>query len=178
MEEANLTSSRRGMLGRMLVLATGAVGAGFAGRVAAADAAPPATTLVLHGRRFHLSSPSHRSGEVPAPGDRLTGHGELLDGPNGRTIGHFTSAFFAFDSPFAAAGSLELQTFNLETGTIHGLGSVATGADGHFAILGGTGHFAGARGSYVGRQRLRELGGDGTAEFHLTLVGQEALNGV
>jgi hypothetical protein len=170
MEEANLMSSRRGLLGRMLVLATGAFGVSVAGRVAAADAAPPATTLVLHGRRFHLSSPGHRPGEVPATGDRLTGHGELLDGPNGRTIGHFTSAFFAFDSPFAATGSLELQTFQLEDGTIHGLGSV-TGTEGHFAILGGTGRYSGARGSYVGRQRLRELGGDGTADFHLTLAG-------
>jgi len=171
MEEAILTSSRRGLLGRMFVLAAGAFGASVAQRVAAADAAPPATTLLLHGRGFYLHSPGRRSGEVPASGERLTAYGELLDRPDGHAVGQFTSAFFAFDSPFAAAGSLELQTFNLEGGTIHGLGSVPTGADGHFAILGGTGRWAGSRGSYVARQRPRELGGDGTAEFHLTLAG-------
>ena len=32
------------------------------------------------------------------------------------------------------------------------------------------GRFSGARGSYVARQRSRELGGDGTAEFNLTLA--------
>lgn len=171
MGEAIQTSSRRGLLGRMLMLATGALGVSVAERVAAADATPPATTLVLHGSGFHLHSPRHRSGQVPVSGDRMTGYGELLDSSSGRKVGHFTSAFFSFDSPFAAgAGSLELQTFNLEGGTIHGLGSVARGVDGHFAILGGTGRYSGARGSYVASQKPRELGGDGTAEFNMTLA--------
>ena len=59
----------------------------------------------------------------------------------------------------------------LQDGTIHGLGSVMRGAEGHFVILGGTGRYAGAQGSYVARQSARELGGDGTAEFRLTLAG-------
>jgi hypothetical protein len=108
---------------------------------------------------------------VPAKGDRSTAYGELLDTPDGRAIGHFASTLFALDSPFAAAGSLELQTLTLHDGTIHGLGSVPTGAAGHFAILGGTGRYAGARGTYVAHLRPTDLGGDGTAEFHLTLAG-------
>jgi hypothetical protein len=38
-----------------------------------------------------------------------------------------------------------------------------------FAIVGGTGAYANAKGSYAAHQRLRELGGNGTAEFDLTL---------
>ena len=45
-------------------------------------------------------------------------------------------------------------------------------------ILGGTGVYVGARGGYVARQATRELGGNGTAEFHLTLAGGEAAHGV
>ena len=173
-------TSRRGALGRGLALLAGVVGVGAAGRVEAASAAPPATELKpqgrqtelkLHGRHFHLHAPSSRPGQVPAKGERLSAYGELLDRPNGRRVGHFTAAFFALESPFAGAASLELHSLHLEDGTIHGLGTAARGAEGHFAILGGTGRYAGARGSYVSHQLLRELGGNGTAVFHLTLAG-------
>src|SRR5262245_47264580 len=102
MEEAIGTSSRRGLLGKMLALASGAVGVGLVERAATASAAvvPAPTTLVLHGRQFHLHAVSHRPGQVPGKGDRLTAYGELV-GPNGNRLGHFTAAFFAFDSPFA-----------------------------------------------------------------------------
>ena len=94
-------------------------------------------------------------------------------------VGHFTAAHLTHDSPFAAAASsLEIHTFTLEGGTIHGLGAVSRGAEGHFVILGGTGVYVGARGGYVARQATRELGGNGTAEFHLTLAGGEAAHGV
>ena len=64
---------------------------------------------------------------------------------------------------------LELHTFKLRDGTI--VGSGTSGAlDGEFAILGGTGRYAGARGTYLTRHNRREHGGDGTAEFHLTLT--------
>ena len=48
----------------------------------------------------------------------------------------------------------------------------------NFVILGGPGAYLGARGGYVARQATRELGGNGTAEFHLTLSGGEAAHGV
>jgi hypothetical protein len=105
-------------------------------------------------------------------GERHSGYGELLDRPGGNVVGHFIAAHLTNHSPFAAAASsLEIHTFTLKAGTIHGLGAASRGAEGHFVILGGTGRYAGARGSYVARQRTRELGGDGTAEFHLTLAG-------
>ena len=77
-----------------------------------------------------------------------------------------------FRSPFAAAvSSLEIHTFALEGGTLHGLGTAARGSEGHFVVLGGTGRYSSAQGSYRARQGVRDLGGNGSAEFHFTLAG-------
>ena len=65
---------------------------------------------------------------------------------------------------------LEIHTFHLEDGTIHGLGTALRGTAGSFTILGGTGRYAGVSGSYVATQRQREHGGNGTADFHLKLA--------
>ena len=68
-----------------------------------------------------------------------------------------------------AGGALQLQTFDLLDGTIMGIG--AAGAhENPFAIVGGTGRYVGVSGTYVAKQSPRELGGDGTAEFTLTLT--------
>ena len=181
MGEANRTSSRRGVLGRGLMLAAGALGLGAARADAAVRVTPTiaptrqAEELRLFGRNFHLHGPDHRPGQVPVKGERHSTYGELLSRPNGKkVIGHFTAAHLTHHSPFAAgSSSLEIHTFALKDGTIHGLGSVArqSGAEGHFVILGGTGRYEGAHGSYVARQNARDLGGNGTAEFHLTLAG-------
>lgn len=173
--EATGGSSRRSLLGRGALLAAGALGLGGArARGAGAGAArteAKGTELRLYGRHLHLHAPSRRAGEVPEKGDRHSAYAELLDRPRGKVIGHFTAAHLTQESPFAAsASSLEIHTFTLEGGTIHGLGSAARGVDGQFLILGGTGRYAGAQGSYVARQHARELGGAGTAEFHLTLA--------
>jgi hypothetical protein len=178
MEETTRTSSRRGLLGRGLLVAAGAVGLGGA-RSAATDRGRPGSTttaLTLYGRQFHLHSPTRLAGEVPLKGDRHTAYAELLDRPGGRTVGRFSAAHLSLDSPFAGASSLEIHTFDLTDGTIHGLGSAPRGVDGTFVVLGGTGRYAGAAGSYVARQRARELGGDGTAEFELSLTGLEGAN--
>jgi hypothetical protein len=132
----------------------------------------------LYGRGLHLHAPSRRAGSVPVKGDRHTAYGELLDRQDGVAVGHFTAARLSLDSPFAAASSLEIHTFELADGTIHGLGSAAIGAVGNFVVLGGTGRFTGVTGSYTARQGARELGGDGTAEFHFTLAGLEGRNGI
>ena len=180
MWEATPTSSRRGVLGRGLMLVAGALGLGAARADASVKVAPTESTnaveeLRLFGRNFHLHAPDHRAGRVPAKDERHSTYGELLARPNSQTvIGHFTAAHLTQDSPFAAGTStLEIHTFALKDGTIHGLGSVArtSEAEGHFVILGGTGRYAGAHGSYVARQSARDLGGNGTAEFHLTLAG-------
>ena len=174
MDEPSRGSSRRGFLARGLVLAAGALGLG-AGRVSVSSAAiVPAQDLTLYGRFFHLHAQDRRPGVVPVKGERLTGYGELLDRPGGTKVGEFFSTLFAVDSPFGAtsagATGLEYHSFNLHEGTILGLGTGVAGGESAFAIVGGTGRYAGARGTYVANQRQRELGGNGTAEFRLTMT--------
>jgi hypothetical protein len=182
MEETGRTSSRRSLVTRALLLGAGAFGIKAARRPATARASTPngaGEELRLYGRNFHLHGPSHLAGQVPVKGERHSAYGELLDRPRGRVVGHFTAAHLTHESPFArVASSLEIHTFALAEGTIHGLGSAPRGADGHFVILGGTGRYSGVEGSYVARQQSRELGGNGTAEFHLTLAGKGVANGV
>ena len=171
MQQAIRTTSRRSVLGRGLALVAGVVGFGAAGAAEAATPKAQGKEFLLHGRNFHLHNPSKRAGMVPKSGDRHSAYGELLDRPNGKVVGQFSAAHLTHDTPFTAgASSLEIHTFTLEDGTIHGLGAVARGAEGHFVILGGTGHYAGATGSYIARQNARELGGNGTATFHITLA--------
>ena len=87
-------------------------------------------------------------------------------------MGQFYGSRLAIQSgiegPVAADGSMELHTFRLEGGTILGIGSTIAG-ESIFSIAGGTGRYAGSRGTYIAQQRLRELGGDGTAEFTIDL---------
>jgi hypothetical protein len=121
----------------------------------------------VYGREWRLSSPNRVPGEQPPPGDRPTPQGRLVDGRE-RTIGSFASAALA-----GMGGALELHTFDLDDGQIFGVGAGISG-QATFAVIGGTGRYSGAGGSYVARQSLRELGGEGTAEFTLTLDNLEA----
>ncbi len=178
MGEAIRSTSRRGLLGRGLVVAAGALGLGAAARAERSGAVLPSfgtkdsDELRLYGRNFHLQAPTRRAGQVPVNGERHNAYGELLDRPGGKVIGHFSAAHLTHESPFAAAvSSLEIHTFALEDGTLHGLGTAARGSEGHFVVLGGTGRYSSAQGSYRARQGVRDLGGNGSAEFHFTLAG-------
>src|SRR5262249_24734931 len=145
-------------LGRALFVAAGALGLGGAVKQSHASnvqAAKPSrglgTELKLYGRNLHLHAAERRAGELPRKGDRHTAYAELLDRPEGAAVGHFWAAHLPLGSPFAAASSLEIHTFDLGDGTIHGLGSAARGSDGTFVVLGGTGTYSGATGSYLAR---------------------------
>lgn len=187
-----MIGTRREALKRGLLLIGAAAGVGTAGKVVAgADkaAAPTqgggrrAEQLTLHGRQWHVSSTGLRPGELPDRGHRLLGQGELVDRPGGTKVGEFFATSFGIDSPGRAgpdgAATLELHTFNLAGGSIIGTGTAraALDADDVFAIVGGTGRYVGARGSYVARQQPQEFGGDGTAEFTLTVITEEEFNG-
>jgi hypothetical protein len=157
-------ATRRGALARGLAVLGGLIGLG----ASEAGAARASASLVLYGRNVAGDS---RGRSVPERGDRLTLRGELLDA-HGRAIGELHGAVLTLRGPGARdsdAERLELHTFELRDGTI--VGSGTSGAlEGEFAILGGTGRYAGARGTYVARHNRREHGGDGTAEFRLTLT--------
>ena len=104
-------------------------------------------------------------------GERVVRAGELLDGPAGRPIGEFFTSGFRLETalgPHPLAGSnLEFQTFQLPEGTLFGIGAPGGSGERSFAVLGGTGRFGGASGSYV--ERDRAAAPDGAIEFVLTL---------
>jgi len=170
--------TRRSLLQRGGLAMAGVVGLGLARAGAQGrDTALPRRdggSLTLYGRQFRRLS-SRRTGEIESQGDRLLMCGELLDRPDGRKVGEFYSACFCPHAPFGvgphAASTVEFHTFNLDDGTLIGAGSTRpAGTESVFAIVGGTGRYQGARGSYIAYQAPGDLGGDGTAEFALTIA--------
>jgi hypothetical protein len=162
-----------------VALLVGALGFGAAtgaGAAAAPVQAEASTVLTLYGRNFLLRSPGRRAGAVPVQGEQGVAYGELVNRDGGEKVGEFRAGFLPLGLPFGAGplapGSLEQHVFNLKEGTIIGLGS-ATAGEGTFAIVGGTGSYAGIRGSYTAIMRPRELGGNSSAEFRLTLLTRE-----
>ena len=167
------STTRKGILKRVALVTGGAIGIAAVGRetagngthpaVAATQAAPAEPeTLVLHGRNWHLAVPGTAPGELPALDVPATPSGVLVD-TKGKRLGSFSAANLAGLGP-----AIQLHTFDLAGGTILGIGAAGV-HDSPFAIVGGTGRFAGAGGTYVAKQSPRELGGDGTAEFTLNL---------
>ena len=126
----------------------------------AAGAAGSAGSLKLGGSEFRYT------GDPSAAGG-LEMHGELLSGTGADIGGSFHSAPLgaAAAGPAAAA---QFQTFALRDGTIFGIGAAATEGDAPttFAIVGGTGKYAGAGGSYDADLRPSDAGGDGSARFY------------
>lgn len=189
-----MLGTRREALKRGLVVIGAAVGVGTAGRAVVGGTGsgpdtPPRTSgpraeqLIVHGRQWHVSSSALRPGELPDRGQRLLGQGELVDRPGGDKVGEFFATSFGIDSPGRAGpdgvATLELHHLNLADGSIIGTGTARAGLDAEdvFAIVGDTGRYVGARGSYIARQQPQEFGGDGTAEFKITVITEEAPHG-
>lgn len=175
-------TSRRGILKGGIAFLGGLVAAGSgrspfgrstARAAAHADGGP--VTLELHGSFWSVSSRRLLPGHFPRTGDRMTASGILLDGPGGKPVGDFYGTYMGLHDPGhdgpEGIASLEHHAFRLPEGSIMGTG-VGTRHDDQpdvFAIVGGTGRYVGARGSYVATQRHRELGGDGTALITITI---------
>jgi hypothetical protein len=113
---------------------------------------------------------------LPQPGERSTSFGQLFEAPDGEKAGEFYASSFSFGSPFGpgemAANAMEMHHFNLKDGTIVGMGTLGGfhEVESVHAIIGGTGRYVGATGSYVARQSPIELGGDGTADFTFNII--------
>jgi hypothetical protein len=169
------TTTRGGALKRLLLFAGGAVGVGIAGgKVLSNDKASlpaalpaavtdgrPTKTAVLYGREWRLTKPAAPTGKLPGIEERLIPMG-LIDDAKGVHLGKFRATWMP-------GGDMQLHTFDLLDGTLLAIGPAGM-HDTPFAIVGGTGRYAGATGTYVAKQSPRELGGDGTAEFTLTLT--------
>ena len=176
-------STRRGFLKKATLLVVGALGGAITMRGVSSDtvragppSAPQETSFKLYGRYWHLHSQHRKRGQVPVMGDQMVIYGELLKESRRTKVGEFYSSCLHIRSPFGpsllAASNVEVHTFNLADGSLLGMGTTreALGGEEVFAILGGTGRYAGARGSYMARQRPQELGGDGTAEFSFNVA--------
>jgi hypothetical protein len=174
--------SRRQMLQSALAGAAGIAGFGafakgaphavLAGR-SIGDSLGAKDTVTFAGRNWHVVVEGQQAGHGPAPGDRMSVYGELVDG-GGAGVGEFFGSCVCL-TPFggeASATTVETHTLRLKDGTIHGMGTTTPGPEhqAEFAVVGGTGRFAGAQGSYVVRQHPIELGGDGSAQLTLTFV--------
>jgi hypothetical protein len=168
--------NRRTMLKRGLVLAAGAFGVTAAGKEAQAATRPAPSQLRLYGRNWRLSVPDRQPGEAFRLGDHGAVYGDLVESPLGAAFGQFFGSRLAIQSApgghARADASVEVHTFVLPHGTIIGMGTAVFG-EATFAIVGGTGIYAGVKGSYSATQRLREHGGNGTADFVMTLKSME-----
>ena len=177
-------TSRREMLKSSLALAAGALGIGAASKALGGSAGsdPPTSrpqpggrpprTLELLGRNVHAVTAGKPAGHGPEAGDQTALSGEIHDA-HGAVLGHFlgsSTALDPFDDALPRGAAIETHTFRLADGTIHGMGTAEDGADSVFAIVGGTGRYIGARGSYTANHLPIELGGDGTAAFTMTFT--------
>jgi len=145
-------ATRRAAIARGLALLAGLAGAGAAGRELARRSGEE--TVVLRARERERPP-----GRAERAGERVTLVAELY-GADGAPAGALYGAGFALRGPGEPEGPerLELHTFELAGGTIVGTGTVGL-SEGTFAILGGTGSFAGVRGTYLVRRPPREAPG-------------------
>lgn len=179
--EGGSGASRRTVLRRGL-LAIGAL-AGVVGLAGVAEkarsgellAANPAgvETLKLYGSNWHLAAPDLRRGELPRRGDQVSVSGSLSHAQGDAETGTFFASVVHLDSAGGhgsySSAQLETHTFQLPGGTLVGMGTTTGSGENAFAIVGGTGRYLGATGSYISKQSPLETGGDGTAEFILSI---------
>jgi hypothetical protein len=157
-------STRRNALQRGLLFVGGLVGLGAAARTTSLPTR--GSSLVLYARDLDAYAGGRRASGMPARGEQTTSRARLFDGPSGHSVGELHVASVALRGPGAGsadAGAMEWHTFHLPGGTIIGSGTAGS-ERGEFAILGGTGRYANARGIYT--LRRGELG-ESDAEFVL-----------
>jgi len=165
-----MASPRRTLLQRGLMLAGGALGLSAVcppqGR---AETAPVGRTFVLRGRR----RPIARLATGGAPGSaHSAAAGELVD-ESGKQKGGFHSYRLGADGPFGpgtGVAGLELQVLQLADGMLFGIVAGGAALEKAHAILGGTGRYAGACGSYVEREISSGPTGRGAVEFVVSLT--------
>ena len=132
---------------------------------APAGDAPGTETLKLFGQRRNRARVGKSARTIPsAP----AAYGSLTLAPGAEPIGSFRSNGLGQGAslPNLPVAALEVQTFELEGGTLFGIGApLGRETERHCAVLGGTGRFASVRGSYL--ERPAEAAG--LVEFVFTL---------
>ena len=167
-------SPRRTLLRRGLWAAGGLLGVA-AGRQVSARDEPPAAADGGHVLRLYGRGPAAVA-RGKAAGARVVRRFDLYDAPEGSSVGEFVATALGAEASFGAQGAcvsgLEMQSFRVGDDTLFGIGAGgARGAERAYAVLGGTGRFAGARGSCLEREMGGGAPGRGRVEFVVTLVG-------
>jgi len=172
-------TSRRSLITRGFWLFAGAVGAGVAGNavmngnrpapataassaktVSAVTQASPAT-LTLHVRDVRFTSPDLEPGAIPGSNILVSPHGDLRD-DGGTIVGRLSGGMLP-----GSGGQIAVQRFELTDGMLIGMGSgLLDGAE--YSLVGGTGRYAGAIGTYTTSIDSGERGRD--AEFVISLM--------
>jgi hypothetical protein len=119
---------------------------------------------VIHGADWRVVWPGVKPGTHPPVGSARLPHGRLVD-EAGAAIGVFDASLM----PTSGRGA-HLHRLELADGTITAVGP-ATFDDATYAVVGGTGRYAGASGSYHLVQRPAPSGG--TATFTLDVTTPE-----
>ena len=167
--EARRRLLKRGALGAASIAAVAVAAGATTNTTAARPSTSGSSTMHFLGRGWHVDA---AGGKVPGKGERYAVYGELTD-RSGEKVGEFFSQNVGLDSPFQitgeGTGAFEIHTLSIPGGTIVGVG-VGAGRERNYAIVGGTGKYVGARGSYLAKQDTYGLGGDGKAEILLTLL--------
>mgnify|MGYP003578013609 CR=1 FL=1 len=156
-------TKRRTFFQRGIALLAGGAALAGSSRFAGAASPPkaPDKTLTLYARPRPVARQQHGAdGRVLVTGD-------LLDRPEGESIGTFFTNCFCVPTPFGiqapAASTLEFHVLQLKDGSLFSIGS---GRDENgvqqLAIVGGTDRFAGRSGAFVQRpfaasREVREL---------------------
>lgn len=175
-EHTSNKTTRRGAIAKLALVAGGAVGAGVAGKAATGGGdtiAQPVShartpqRIVLRGADWRLVRPGVAPGTMPSADAIAVPSGRIV-GERGVELGTFRAAAVP-----GLGAAFMLHTFDLADGTILGIGASRLD-DADYAIVGGTGRYAGATGTYSAQQSPRESGGDGTAQFTFDIKALEA----
>jgi hypothetical protein len=165
---------RRTLLQRGLALLAGAVGLGAAWGARGDGVSTPGSgsALRLYGRRRAAMRSPRGDGLTRAT--HVISSGDLLEGPGGDVVGSFHTNALCLATPLgptlAAPSNIEFHTFALESGTLFALAAgPSAGGLGSGAVIGGTGRFEGARGSYVGQPPSSGPQERGAVEFIFNL---------
>lgn len=160
-----------GVVSRRAVLsvggAAGAAGALGFGAGSAGAAPSPRTSLTLHGSALRVVGPRRRR----EAGDQVTVHGSVHRAVDGPVVGTVikTGTVLSPSGSSEPLASVEHHLFQLDDGTLTGTGTVTHDGIGEFTVTGGSGRYAGARGTYRSRQHADHSGG-GSAHYAFSLL--------
>ena len=170
-------TSRRTLLTRGLYLLAGAASVGIAGSAMQPQRDPfpglaaagtvtlgltTPTEWSLFVRDVRFGSPAVKPGELPAARTLTAPHGRLVDA-GGTEVGTLSGGVMP-----GSGGQIAFQRFVFADGTLVGMGSGSL-EDEEYAVVGGTGQYAGATGTYLTSIQAGARGRD--AEFRFDVTG-------